>query len=360
MEFTKRDTKILKGVAICLMLCHHLFGFPDRVVDGNSFISLCSFGETALSTYIGQFGRICIPMFTFLGGYGVYLLSCRSENQGQMILKRISGLYKSFWMVFLICVPVSVFAFKLVPEPIFRELIYNFFGLSISFNGEWWYIVPYVILLLMFPALKRFLERKNASLPSDTFILVLFNAAVVYLLPALADIPLFSELCGSLFWYRIKLALGLLPAFALGAVFAKYDLLAKIKAQLGGRVLWCILSIVGMAALFYIHLYNFMYYDFINTALFVICLVILMPTKPGIFLGGIFEKLGEESTFMWLIHTFFCYYWCQKLVYAPKYSPLIFLWLLILSFLSAKLIRLFYRGLGLLYSRLFRKSAANT
>lgn len=29
MEFTKDDTKIIKAIAIMLMLYHHLFGFPD-------------------------------------------------------------------------------------------------------------------------------------------------------------------------------------------------------------------------------------------------------------------------------------------------------------------------------------------
>ena len=31
MEFTKQDTKTIKGIAILLMLCHHLFAFPETI-----------------------------------------------------------------------------------------------------------------------------------------------------------------------------------------------------------------------------------------------------------------------------------------------------------------------------------------
>lgn len=32
--FTKEDTKVIKGIAIILMLTHHLWGFPDRIAGG--------------------------------------------------------------------------------------------------------------------------------------------------------------------------------------------------------------------------------------------------------------------------------------------------------------------------------------
>lgn len=352
MEFSKRDTKIIKGVAICLMLYHHLFAYPNKVLDGNVFISLYTFGETTLSTYIGQFGRICLPMFVFLSGYGTYLSSKRSEDVQSVVFRQMLGLYKSFWKVFFVFVPISILFFGIRPAPVQRELIYNFLGLSYSFNKEWWFIAPYVLLLLVFPAVKSFIERKNAGLYSDLFIIVLFNAFVQYVLPELMELGVFSSVSESVFWEHIRVMLGLLPGFALGCVFARYGLLNEVKSRFAGRLVWCLAALAGMAALFYIHLYNYMFYDFINTALFIVCIVILLPTWPGRIAGRVFEILGEESTFMWLTHSFFCYYWCQKLVFAPRYSIVIFLWLLALSFASAKLLGLLYRGLGAVYARL--------
>ena len=358
MEFTRRDTKIIKGVAICLMLYHHLFAYPMKVVDGNVFISLYNFGETTLSTYIGQFGRICLPMFVFLSGYGCYLSSKKAVDVQSLVFKQILGLYKSFWKVFFIFVPASILFFGIRPAPVQRELIYNFLGLGYSFNKEWWFITPYVLLLILFPGIKRFVERKNAGLFTDLFLVVIFNGFVQYVLPEIIELDVFVFLRESVFWNHIKVMLGLLPGFVTGCIFARYGILDAVKSRLGGRLPWCLAAVAGMAALFYIHLYNYMFYDFINTAVFIVCLTVLLPTRPGQLVGRVFEILGEESTFMWLTHSFFCYYWCQKLVFAPRYSPLIFLWLLALSFVSAKLLGLFWGFVGKVYGRLAKQPAA--
>ena len=358
MEFTRKDTKVIKGIAICLMLYHHLFAYPHKIMADNIFISLCSFGDTSLSTYIGQFGRICLPMFVFLSGYGCYKSSRRSDDLQGLVLRQMLGVYKSFWMVFVLFVPLSLFLFGIRPQPVQRELIYGFFGLHCSFNGEWWFVVPYVLLLLMFPAVKRFLERRTALLPTDLLWIALLNAFVCYVLPELCAFPVLTPLCSSVFWEHIQVMMGLLPGFALGSVFARYQLLDQVKSRFAGRLPWCILSLVGMAGLFYIHLYNYMFYDYINTALFIVCLVILLPTAPGRLAARILEALGEESTYICLTHSFFCYYWFQGLVFAPKYSILIFLWLLALSYGSSKLIRLVWKILGKLYAQLFPHTAS--
>ncbi|MBQ4651769.1 MAG: hypothetical protein IJB78_03520, partial [Oscillospiraceae bacterium] len=138
----------------------------------------------------------------------------------------------------------------------------------------------------------------------------------------------------------------------LGCIFAKYSLLGKIKTHWGAKPQFCLAAIIVAAAVFYIHLYNHMTYNFIDAVVFICCLTVFLPSKPGQWAGKVFEILGEESTSMWLTHSFFCYYWCQKLVFAPKYSFLIFLWLLVLSFTSAKLIRFVYKYLGLLYNKM--------
>ena len=78
VEFTRKDTRIIKGAAICLMLWHHLFAFPERVTEG-VFRSLLYFNDTNLSVCIGAFGRICVAVFTFLSGYGWYMASRPKE-----------------------------------------------------------------------------------------------------------------------------------------------------------------------------------------------------------------------------------------------------------------------------------------
>ena len=90
MEFTKQDTKIIKGAAICFMLFHHLFAFPERVTEG-TFVSLWYFNETNLAVCLGAFGRICVPIFTFLSGYGIYRSSLKSGDCSALAVTKPIG-----------------------------------------------------------------------------------------------------------------------------------------------------------------------------------------------------------------------------------------------------------------------------
>ena len=123
MSFSKEDTKVVKGIAICLMLYHHLFAYPHKILEGIGFVSLYSFGETTLSTYIGQFGRICMPMFLFLSGYGTYLSSQKTGDITSLAAKRIKGLYTAVWQVFFLSLPVSVYFFRNMQTGLLREII---------------------------------------------------------------------------------------------------------------------------------------------------------------------------------------------------------------------------------------------
>lgn len=44
ISFSKEDTLMLKGIAICMMLFHHLFGFPERIPNEILDISLMGGG----------------------------------------------------------------------------------------------------------------------------------------------------------------------------------------------------------------------------------------------------------------------------------------------------------------------------
>lgn len=357
MEFTRKDTKILKGIAICLMLYHHLFAFPERVMAGD-FISLYYFGDTNLSVCLGAFGRICVPMFTFLSGYGCYMAAMRSDDIPGLVRRRLWGLYKTFWMVFFVCLPGLLYTHRSLRSTILYELVYHFLGLHTTFNDEWWFVLPFALLLVLFPAIKRFLERPRASLYTDLFLLVVLNTVIVYIIPAAVEAPVFADAVQTTFWKHTEELLEILPAYITGCIFARYDILSRVKARFGGRPLCCLAALAVMIAVFFIRSVNRDYYDFINAAVFILALTVLLPLKGAQWLGKVFEKLGEESSLMWLIHSFFCYYWFQHLVYLPRYSPLVFLWLTVLSFGAAKLIRLFYRALGRLFGRSAVKSDA--
>ena len=355
--FTKSDTKIMKGIAICLMLWFHLFACPERAA-GDMFVSLLSFENINLAEYLGSFGEISAALLALLFGYECYERSKEAPDINALVKCSLSELFRTFWTVFLVCFPVLAYIRRAMRSLLIHETVYNFLGLSTTFNEDWWFVLPFAVMLILFPIIKRFLNRARSSLYIDLLVLVVLNTIIVYVIPVIITFPAFETLAESIFWTITQRVLNILPAYIIGCVFARYDILSEIKEKLGNSILWRIAAVLGICAVFLVHFCNYKYYDFVNAGLFIVFTAVLLPTKPMILLGKVFEKLGEESTYMWLVHSFFCYYWMPKLTYMPKYSPLIFLWLLLLSFVSAKIIRLIRKYFGVLCDKLAQRNGA--
>lgn len=354
MEFSRRDTKIMKGIAICLMICHHTFTFADRL-NGVSFVSLFSLFGYQFATFFGHYSRVCLYIFTLLGGYGTYISAKKAEDLSVMTERHLKSLYTTYWKVFVLCVPLYFIAGLGPEEHPWADVVYGFLGMRFSFCQEWWFVVPYALLTIVFPLLLRLIDRRSASLFADSALILLFNAFLYYILPDIMALPLLVSLSESMLWDLFYATLKVMPSYLTGCVMAKYGLLSTVKEKYAGKPVYLALALVVFGATVYIHTYNWAQYDFINAALLVVCALIWLETKLGRLAGAVFEKLGEESTYMWLLHTVFAYHLCQKLVFAPKYSILIFLWLVILCYSASKLIRLFYGFLGAAYEKLSLK-----
>lgn len=77
MQFTKEHTKIAKGVAILLMLTHHLFAFPDRIHIQPGYIPILTISGENIGGILVTFGNICVSMYMFLSGYRIYMSSVK-------------------------------------------------------------------------------------------------------------------------------------------------------------------------------------------------------------------------------------------------------------------------------------------
>ena len=69
--FDKSKLKYIKGFAIILMLIHHLFALNNRI-DNINYISILTFNNQTIENYIAIFARICVPIYLFVSGYGIY------------------------------------------------------------------------------------------------------------------------------------------------------------------------------------------------------------------------------------------------------------------------------------------------
>lgn len=62
---------------------------------------------------------------------------------------------------------------------------------------------------------------------------------------------------------------------------------------------------------------------------------VLNIMSKDIHLNRILIIFGENSLFIWLIHTFYLYYYFQNIILLPKYSLFIYLLLVLISLITA-------------------------
>lgn len=333
MEFTKQDTKIIKGIAICFMLWHHLFGAPMRIpID--SFTSLFTLNGNSVATVISMFCKICVSLFTFMSGYGLYKSSLKGKYSSKYIWRHLISLYKYVWVLLLVTLPFSIYSHIDYGVEILYETIYNFIGIKATVNREWWFIAPYTMLLVLFPFIKKLVERSSDNFFLDFFNIVLVSSFCNYILPSITELAIMRELCSTILWGNFELLFDILPSFLLGIIIAKHNVLTEIKARYSAQSIYCIFSLITLLIVFILRFRNASY-DYIFAAVIVICITILIPTKPMQLISRVLIPLGENSTAMWLIHSFYCYYIYPPIVYFLKYPVFIFIWLVVLSYISA-------------------------
>lgn len=340
---TKNETLQFKGVAILIMIFLHLF-----ILESN--VALCEvnlyFHGKPLVFQLAKFAGICVGLYLFLSGYGLYL-SNKSGNASSP-WKRILKLYLNFWIVLGVFISLASILYPERYPGDVGEIIKNFTGWHTTYNGEWWFLFPYILLVLSFNILFRWI-----SLHSLKFLLLLTGGGYIlsYLIIWLNREFLYSHQLV----YMPILYLSCLPSFALGAVFAKYDWFAILKNKIeiktiGQNILWItvLVLLLLLRALCPISAVNI-----ICMLLFVCWFAVVRKSEWIIWL---LEKLGKQSTNMWLVHTFFCYYLFHDWIYGFKYPIVILMVTVLLSYLSGIIIDMIYQPVQkVIIGKLFKK-----
>lgn len=323
LKFTKQDTSIVKGIAIILMFFHHLFGFPDRIANGSIYLCLFSFKGVNVEEVIASFGNICVAIFLFLSGFGVYIKVAKSkENKLYIILRKLRELYVSYWIIFSLFIPISFFIG--IRSFDFKEFFNNLIGYSSTYNGEWWFFEVYVFLMIIYPITIKVL-RNNYVLSIISIILI--STIIHKIIPMLSSYDIFFCISQTSLYNEIIYLLGFLPCFLIGSAFAKFNLFIKIKQffitfKLDNVIVYTIISI----AIIYFRyiLYNPTCYDYLFAPIYIFAAIHIIRYLR---LDKLFNILGRHSSNMWLMHSFFCYQYFQFFIYYPKITLLIVAWL---------------------------------
>lgn len=358
---SRDDTKIIKAIAIILMLIHHLWEFPDRIAGGRLKYLISIFGQPSIQ-YVGMFGKICVSIFFFMGGYGIYL---SYNNRKYDVVEKIKNLYFSYWKVFVVFIPIAFIFFSSQIAYCENQSIYdrygrfswndciaNFLGISSTYNGEWWFLINYVFVIISFPIVRAIIDKNSPRI--NILLVIIASILAESFLPAIGNVQSIGTLNNNYlytkFFYQ---GAPYISCFWMGAVVAKDGLLDRLKeAMIKSSILNPVTDIIIWGIIIYLRQTGIG--DLLDIFYVPLMIVVSMDFIRRLkFLRRILLELGKQSTNMWLIHSFFCYYFYAvvKIVVAPRWAFISLLVLIAFTYISSVILTLFWEKVLKIFHR---------
>lgn len=326
--FTKYDSQAMKGIAILLMLLHHLFYSADSA-HGLPVSYLLLDGKQM--TAFARFCKICVPAFVFVTAYGMTLKYKASGQGGKSVKKltlfRYASLMVSFLFIyvlaFLFCQIGGMRSWGEVYGSGWKSVLYaltdifcmTYFTDTPTMNPTWWYMSVAVMLIFILPVVWKITER--------TGIFPAFVLAAVMLVSGLS---------------KNQALLCILTAFV-GSWSAQKDIFGRLEKIFRKGRIWSILGVLlygGMllcTLLLKLKTGNQLWIVIYPVSAFALAGLLCRGTGKGM-LSKVLQFFGKYSMGMFLTHTFLKSYYLHDFIYGFRYPVLIFA---VLVFLSAVL-----------------------
>ena len=257
------------------------------------------------------------------------------------ITKRILKLYINFWIIILLFVVLLGYLTgnsATYPGNI-KTFLLNVTAISVSYNGAWWFLTTYIILVAFSKFINKVVQRYNNVLITLIVFIIYFicyvqriNVVITFANPVLNWTITQAALLGT----------SLFP-FVIGAIFADKKIYSFIYTKVNNIKFKNTLCILGI--LFMIVCHGFVHTLFVAVFTGIAFIVLFNLIDKSDSLHRLLYYLSGHSTNMWLTHMFFYMVYFKSLVFMPKYPMLIFIWLVILCLISSYLINLFYSNI---------------
>ncbi|MGF9965394.1 acyltransferase family protein [Bacillus rhizoplanae] len=275
-----------------------------------------------------------------ISGYSLFVTHSKDPTSNlKKNFIRIFKLLVNFWIVLILFVVIGFLFGKGESFPGgIVEFFLNFFVLSNSYNGAWWFLQTYIILVFLAPALTK-LVRKYNSLS----LLIVFGA--IYLASYIQRIKhvfdfgnyiVLNEFVNAI----VLVGTSLLP-FIVGSIFAKEKVYSKLYNMCYNLSYKNTLCTIGIVMLVIIHSFYESMIIAPFTAISFICFFNFMNKSR--FIQKVFIFFGDHSTNIWLTHMFFYMSIFPELTFAPRYPILIFGWLIVMCLVSSYVINSMYK-----------------
>lgn len=334
------------GVAILSMVVLHLFCRTGAQVYGTPLIWVND--TTPLVYYFGFFAEICVPLYTICAGYARQIQVNKAGGVFSTF-RKIEKLMVNYWIILvLFCVLALILPSDGTMPGSWRDFMESTILLH-SYNGAWWYLKTYIILLLL--PLRLLLAPVNRLKPWMTLALIAVIQIGWYLLKRYCTITVTGTVTGRV-WTEISNLIHVLPYYWGGALLCKVNIFEKISVMLKDVKYPQLLIGTTFILLF--------------VGSCIIHKAVLMPWVGAVFFllfnlwqkgtatASIFRFLGKHSTNIWLTHIFFYLCVFPGLVQKAQYPILMLAFILALTIATSYVIFGIQKTVGFLYMTIFR------
>ncbi|WP_019551956.1 acyltransferase family protein [Propionispira raffinosivorans] len=312
--FTIDDTNLAKGVALCLLLIHHLFYSPS-----NNYVDIMVNGRQ-FSNIVSEFSKVCVAMFVLLSGYGLNESTDKKQYTNLSFYKKhLSKIYSNYWFIWVAFVPVGILYFNISLESVYDnnvalKIILNILGVQnyfgfYGYNATWWFIGAIVPLYIMFPLLKKLTYKYK-----KWALIISFSTMYIPYIPSTISDWIFPFVLGIFssqndLFYRVKKIMSTKP-------------ISKLSIYISTIIFIMLFRHYGFGIIKGVHMDGIF-------ALFIIFIGFEYLSKNS-FLKRIMIFIGVHSFNIFLFHTFIYFYYFPVFSYRLKYPLLIFLQLLLI------------------------------
>lgn len=342
-QFTVDDTTKCKGIAIMLMLFHHMFRLPKSYAVANYTLNFFPFSEYTFLN-MGQFAKVCVGIFAFLSAYGLTLSYSKWKySNSRFVIYRYFKMMLDFFVIFIMMITttcivkgnlnsLNVYG-KDKPFSFVWQMLIDMLGLSKLFgtglyDGTWWYMSLAILIIVIVPLLCKLCDKAGS-------IIVL-------------SLSLFLPIALGV---KTELLVHWLFCITLGIVFAKKELFVKIKEKFNSfslvvKILLFIFSGILMFVFYQLRKSNIQN-DYIAVwdaiiPLAIILLAFLYINRIPV-VSHILNFLGKYSMLMFLTHTFLRVRWYKPFAYPTEYAIVDYVFFLIASLILAIIIDYFLK-----------------
>lgn len=195
--------------------------------------------------------------------------------------------------------------------------------------------MTYIVAVITFPVVKDIVDKNTVG--SNFILIILAYILFDCVFPSMGKEAVLGSMSNNFLYRMLLCQQAYVTCFWSGIFFAKENLLVKLYEKMKTEHL---LSPVKDIAIW--GLVIFLRQIATGGSMDIIYVPLLIVASYDMISGSLVVKralleIGRESTNMWLVHSFFCYYFYPfvKIIRAPQYAVLSLLVLIAISYIAA-------------------------